>query len=52
MFGASLLAPNVRYPDHDHAPEEAYLVMTEGEFRWDDGGWFSPVAAVRSLLPP
>lgn len=41
-IGVSLLAPNVRYPDHDHAPEETYLVLSEGLFRQDDGNWFSP----------
>jgi len=40
--GASLMAPNVRYPDHNHAPEEVYLVLSEGEFRQGGGGWFSP----------
>jgi hypothetical protein len=41
-IGASLLAPKVRYPDHNHAPEEVYLVLSEGEFRQGDGPWFSP----------
>jgi hypothetical protein len=41
-LGVSLLAPNVRYPDHDHAPEEVYLVLSQGEFRQGDGEWFSP----------
>lgn len=41
-LGVSLLAPNVRYPDHDHAPEEVYLVLSQGEFRQGDGDWFSP----------
>lgn len=41
-LGASLLAPNVRYPDHDHAPEEVYVVLSEGEFRQRSGEWFSP----------
>jgi hypothetical protein len=41
-LGASLLAPNVRYPDHNHPPEEVYLVLSEGEFRQGEGGWFSP----------
>ena len=42
MLGASLLAPHVRYPDHDHAPEETYLVMSAGEFRHGESDWFSP----------
>lgn len=41
-LGVSLMAPNVRYPDHDHAPEETYLVLSEGEFRQGEGDWFSP----------
>jgi len=41
-LGASLLAPDVRYPDHDHAPEEVYLVLSEGEFRHGESDWFSP----------
>ena len=41
-FGVTLMAPNVRYPDHDHAPEEVYLVLSEGEFRQGEGAWFSP----------
>ena len=41
-LGVSLLAPDVRYPDHDHAPEETYLVLTEGEFMHGNSGWFTP----------
>lgn len=41
-LGVSLLAPHVRYPDHNHAPEETYLVMSEGEFRHGESGWFNP----------
>ena len=41
-LGVSLLAPHVRYPDHNHRPEETYLVLTDGEFRQDDGPWFRP----------
>jgi quercetin dioxygenase-like cupin family protein len=40
--GVSLLAPDVRYPDHNHAPEEVYLVLSEGKFRQDDKDWFEP----------
>ncbi|UWU24580.1 dimethylsulfoniopropionate lyase (plasmid) [Rhizobium sp. CB3060] len=41
-FGVTLLAPRVRYPDHNHPPEETYLVLSDGEFRQEDGDWFSP----------
>ena len=40
--GVSLLAPHVRYPDHDHSPEEVYLVLSEGKFQHGDSGWFEP----------
>jgi hypothetical protein len=41
-LGVSLIAPHIRYPDHDHPPEETYLVLTEGEFFHGDSGWFTP----------
>lgn len=41
-IGVSLLAPHVRYPDHDHPPEETYLVLSEGEFRHGASDWFAP----------
>ncbi|MBX5087999.1 dimethylsulfoniopropionate lyase [Rhizobium lentis] len=41
-LGVTLMAPHVRYPDHDHAPEEVYLVLSKGEFRQGEGDWFSP----------
>ncbi|MEP9371945.1 dimethylsulfoniopropionate lyase [Mesorhizobium sp. KR1-2] len=41
-LGVSLLAPDVRYPDHDHAPEETYLVLSQGEFQHGESQWFSP----------
>ena len=41
-IGASLLAPHVRYPDHTHAPEEIYLVLTPGRFQHGDSDWFEP----------
>jgi quercetin dioxygenase-like cupin family protein len=40
-IGASLLAPNVRYPDHSHAPEEIYLLLTPGRFQHGDSGWMA-----------
>lgn len=41
-LGLSLLAPHVRYPDHDHAPEEVYLALSEGDFWRETSGWFTP----------
>lgn len=41
-IGFSLMAPGTRYPDHNHPPEEVYLVLTPGEFRHGDSGWFAP----------
>lgn len=39
--GFMLMGPNVTYPDHRHAPEEIYLVMTPGaQWRLDQGDWF------------
>jgi quercetin dioxygenase-like cupin family protein len=40
-IGASLLAPNVRYPDHSHAPEEVYLLLTRGRFQHGDSDWMA-----------
>jgi hypothetical protein len=40
--GASLLAPHVRYPDHHHAPEEVYLVLSDSRFRQGRDEWFEP----------
>jgi hypothetical protein len=41
-IGVSLLAPHVRYPDHHHAPEEVYLVLSNGKFRQGENEWFEP----------
>lgn len=41
-LGVSLVAPNTRYPDHTHHPEETYLVLSPGEFRRNGTEWFSP----------
>ena len=51
-FGASLMAPNVRYPDHDHPPEETYLVLSKGEFKQQDNDWFSPGVGGSFYNPP
>jgi hypothetical protein len=41
-IGVSLLAPHVRYPDHSHAPEEVYLVLSPGRFQHGSSSWFEP----------
>lgn len=41
-IGMTLMAPNLRYPDHRHPPEEAYLALSSGEW-WKEGDdWFAP----------
>lgn len=50
--GVSLLAPNVRYPDHHHPPEEVYLVMSDGDFRQAEAAWFSPGVGGSFYNPP
>ncbi|MCM2551544.1 transcriptional regulator [Burkholderia glumae] len=42
QLGFSLMAPHTRYPDHHHPPEEAYVLLTPGEFRQQGGEWFDP----------
>lgn len=51
-LGVTLMAPHVRYPDHDHAPEETYLVLSEGEFRQADTAWFEPGIGGSFFNPP
>lgn len=42
VIGVSLLAPQVRYPDHNHSPEEVYLVLSPGRFQHGESDWFEP----------
>ncbi len=42
LIGISLLAPTVAYPEHQHPPEEVYLVLSPGEWRQDDDPWHAP----------
>jgi hypothetical protein len=50
--GVSLLAPHVRYTDHAHAPEETYLVLSDGEFQHGDSAWFTPGIGGSFYNPP
>jgi Dimethlysulfonioproprionate lyase len=36
-LGISLMAPHVRYPDHQHPPEEIYVSLASGA-GWRMGG--------------
>jgi len=41
-IGVSLMAPDIVYPVHRHAPEEVYLVLSPGSW-WQEGrGWHEP----------
>ncbi len=40
--GISLLAPGVKYPVHQHPPEEVYLVLSQGHWQKNGGDWFEP----------
>ena len=51
-FGASLVAPHVRYIDHRHPPEEVYIVMSDGEWYREDRGWHTPGAGGIVYNPP
>jgi quercetin dioxygenase-like cupin family protein len=39
VSGFSLVAPGITYPEHDHPPEEIYLVLSAGEWWQAGGGW-------------
>ncbi len=52
MAGVSLMAPGIRYPDHSHPPDELYLVLSEGEWRQNDGAWFTPGIGGTVRNPP
>ena len=43
-LGLSLMAPFTRYPDHDHAPEEVYLALSDGAFQHGEDDWLQRTA--------
>lgn len=51
-LGASLVAPQTRYPDHRHKPEETYLVLSPGQFRRNGSDWFEPGVGGSFFVPP
>ena len=51
-IGATVMAPGVVYPQHDHAPEEVYLPLTAGEW-WNAAmDWTDPGPAGCIYNPP
>ncbi len=42
QIGVSLMEPQTRYPDHNHGPEEVYLVASPGRFQHGTSAWFEP----------
>ena len=51
-IGASLMAPNVLYVDHDHPPEEVYVALTPGEW-WNAAmDWTAPGIGGTIYNPP
>ena len=51
-IGLSLVAPGVTYPDHDHAPEEAYLPLGPGAWFNSAMGWADPQGRGLIYNPP
>lgn len=51
-LGLSLIAPGVTYPDHDHAPEEAYLPLSPGQWFNTATGWVDPQGRGLVYNPP
>lgn len=52
QIGVSLLAPGTAYPDHQHPPEEIYLVLSRGDWRQQDGSWREPTIGGLVYNPP
>jgi len=51
-IGVSLVAPHIRYPDHEHPPEETYLVLSPGQFMQGKDNWFEPGIGGTLYNPP
>ncbi len=42
IVGVTLMRPDIDYPDHQHEPEELYLVLSDGRWRQGNGEWHTP----------
>lgn len=52
LLGVSVMAPALRYPDHRHAPDELYLVLSEGTWRQEEAAWVRPGIGGTVRNPP
>lgn len=52
IIGVSLVAPNIWYPEHNHPPEEIYIVMSEGDWYREGKGWYTPGLGTIVYHPP
>ncbi len=46
------MAPEVTYPEHRHAPEELYVVLSPGQWQQSRGDWHEPGAGGIVHNPP
>lgn len=51
-IGVSLMAPHTVYPDHHHPPAEGYVVLSEGQWRQEQGPWRTPGTGGWVYNPP
>ena len=51
-MGVSLMAPNINYPYHDHAPEEVYVALSEGGWQQNADPWVEPGVGGLIYNPP
>lgn len=42
VVGVTIMAPGTQYPEHSHPPDELYIALSPGEWRREQGDWFSP----------
>ena len=52
LIGMSLMAPDTVYPDHHHPPAEGYVVLSQGQWRQEQGPWKTPGAGGWIYNPP
>ncbi len=52
VMGVSLMAPNINYPYHDHAPEEVYVALSDGGWQQNAEPWAEPGIGGLIYNPP